>query len=777
LRTELKFQVVANDEKLAKLNKQLNNYQKESKQSVVASQKLDNGMMGMIKTVGGLAAAYISFNVILNQTKEIVSTGLQFEALEQKLTFATGTIEKGGEAMQFIREESDRLGLNMLASADGFTRFAAAARGTSVEGQKVKDIFKGVSEASAVMRLSADETRGAFRAIEQIMSKGKVQAEELRGQLGERLPGAFQMAARAMNVTTAELNKMLEMGEVVSDEFLPAFGKELRKTFASDAVKAAESAQAAFNRFDNSILELKNTIAESGVVDFLADITRGATGFLNSFKAIESRGIRQLESDISDTTEKLAELQTEAEKSIMPEVFNFSASRAKLLEGELQRLLATYTKLIEKQQKTGDKAGEVSVKFKPLDTKELDKMSKQISDAYAKGLDDIPKDIWQQSFESGEKAFVDTMSYSVSQAVTDGLMEGDFSGFENVLQSATSSAMSAAMQQGMAAAGPGALVGIGIGAAVLGSMMGGGSGQGTKALIRALEDNEAAVRENTDKRVLEILDPEAAAALARTERAEKEAGLIATIESLNKQITEASRPLSTFAGSGERAGTAIMLKLATTALAQAQLDLANIQGDIAVTAAQDLVNVRQDETRAIEDQVTALNNMINTIQGTISMQDNFVVSQMKYVQSGGENLAFLEDELATKDALADATREAINLAGTGATPEMIAALARQEQDVVSVAGLLSQRATEVGGSSEEATRLHQLSIDTVEENMQQSITIEEFMLSESRTQTSLLESIDGKLTTLNASIEALPESNAIELTRSGGWSNEWSFTS
>ena len=59
------------------------------------------------------------------------------------------------------------------------------------------------------MHLSAYESEGAFKALEQMLSKGKVSAEELRGQLGERIPGAFQIAARAMGMTTSELDKFM----------------------------------------------------------------------------------------------------------------------------------------------------------------------------------------------------------------------------------------------------------------------------------------------------------------------------------------------------------------------------------------------------------------------------------------------------------------------------------------------------------------------------------------------------------------------------------------
>ena len=72
-----------------------------------------------------------------------------------------------------------------------------------MEGENTRKIFVSLSEAGTALGLSNEDLNGSLYAISQMMSKGKVQAEELRGQLGERLPGAFNMAAEALGVTTA----------------------------------------------------------------------------------------------------------------------------------------------------------------------------------------------------------------------------------------------------------------------------------------------------------------------------------------------------------------------------------------------------------------------------------------------------------------------------------------------------------------------------------------------------------------------------------------------
>ena len=84
---------------------------------------------------------------------------------------------------------------------------------------------------------------GAFIALGQMISKGKVQAEELRGQLGERLPGAFQLAAKAMGMTTAALDKFMADGKLTAEELLPKLAKVLKDEYGAAAEEAAKGMQ------------------------------------------------------------------------------------------------------------------------------------------------------------------------------------------------------------------------------------------------------------------------------------------------------------------------------------------------------------------------------------------------------------------------------------------------------------------------------------------------------------------------------------------------------
>lgn len=199
------------------------------------------------------AAAMKAFNV----ASESVRLARDFESLENSINFASGSAREGARNMKFLRDQTKRLGLPLMESTEGFKTLAASMMGSSLEGDPTREIFEGVSVAATAMGLSAEDAKGTFLALGQIMGKGKVQAEELRGQIGERIPGAFNIAAKAMGTTQAGLNKMMEQGELVATEFLPKFAAELKNTFQGALPKAMESSRAQLNRFNNMWLDLK----------------------------------------------------------------------------------------------------------------------------------------------------------------------------------------------------------------------------------------------------------------------------------------------------------------------------------------------------------------------------------------------------------------------------------------------------------------------------------------------------------------------------------------
>ncbi|HUH35133.1 MAG TPA: tape measure protein [Moheibacter sp.] len=212
------------------------------------------------KTAAIAVTAALSVGAVVSFGQELTGLTAKFEGYKNAVDFASGA--ESSKNFEFLHQTIDDLSLPMESAYKGFQMLTGSLKGTALEGQATRDIFEAVGVASTVMNLSADQSEGAFLALSQMASKGKVQAEELRGQLGERIPGALNIAAKAMGVSQQEFNKMLDSGQVYANDFLPKFAKELKGTFEDGLPKAMQSMQAAINRYDNGLINFKMRLGE-----------------------------------------------------------------------------------------------------------------------------------------------------------------------------------------------------------------------------------------------------------------------------------------------------------------------------------------------------------------------------------------------------------------------------------------------------------------------------------------------------------------------------------
>ena len=127
---------------------------------------------------GSFAAigAALSVGAFVQLGREAVETAVRVRRIEQAMKAASGSAAEANKNLQFATETADRLGLVALDVQEGLTGITAAARGTSLEGDQVREIFEAVTRAGVTFGASAEQVSGALTAVEQIISKGKVSA-------------------------------------------------------------------------------------------------------------------------------------------------------------------------------------------------------------------------------------------------------------------------------------------------------------------------------------------------------------------------------------------------------------------------------------------------------------------------------------------------------------------------------------------------------------------------------------------------------------------------
>lgn len=211
--------------------------------------RIFTSLTGSASILGGTITAMAALG------KEAYTLSNAFFAAENGLKAITGSGEAAKESMEFVRSEADRLGQDVLTLSKSYTRLAAAGSKSALTTQQVRDVFSSLSETATILQFDAQKTEGSFRALTQMLSKGKVQAEELRGQLGEHLPGAFEIAAEAMGVTTAQLDDMLKKGKVSAVELLTNLPEALRKAYGEGLPGALARSSVQIGRMKNELKE------------------------------------------------------------------------------------------------------------------------------------------------------------------------------------------------------------------------------------------------------------------------------------------------------------------------------------------------------------------------------------------------------------------------------------------------------------------------------------------------------------------------------------------
>lgn len=227
---------------------------KEAEKAVRDGSKNINKTLGSLK--GALAGVFVGFGGA-QLAKDFLAASIEMDRMSKALAASTGGMTQGASATKFLRMESERLGLVFQSQIKDYSQLAASSIGTQLEGQKTRDVWTSLAQAATALQLSAADTTGVIWALRDMMSKGSVQSEELKRQLGNRLPGAFQIASDAMGVTTKQLIKMMETGKLMTDDFLPKFAMELDKRFGSAWKNASKSMQAETNRMLNAWFEFR----------------------------------------------------------------------------------------------------------------------------------------------------------------------------------------------------------------------------------------------------------------------------------------------------------------------------------------------------------------------------------------------------------------------------------------------------------------------------------------------------------------------------------------
>jgi tape measure domain-containing protein len=236
---------------------------------------------GALQAASPGAVLGASIGAVVSQTRQALGATAEYAASldKQRIALAglTRNYKEYESAIAQVESLSKQFAIPQEIITRQFTKLAASVIGAGGTLEDTEKTFKGVAAGIRGTGGSLQDLESALVATSQVFSKGKVSAEELRQQIGERLPGAFTLFAQSLNMTPAQLDKALEDGKVSLQDF-EKFAELLFARFGKSAEAIVNSPAAAGDRLQTSLSKLSENIGK-----LLAPI---GAAFQNTFAAI-----------------------------------------------------------------------------------------------------------------------------------------------------------------------------------------------------------------------------------------------------------------------------------------------------------------------------------------------------------------------------------------------------------------------------------------------------------------------------------------------------------
>ncbi|NDC95199.1 hypothetical protein EB118_09865 [bacterium] len=272
-----------------------------SQERMRAEQNVARPLQGITSYV----AAAFAIGSIVNFTKELVQLIAQLEIVQSRFNFIYNGQEEGEKGFLRLSERIRTLGLDYQSTIEQFSSFSIAAQQANFTVLQTEDMFVRFASSLRAVGASNLQVQRSFYALQQMMSKGVVAAEELRRQMGESLPGAASLMYQAYKKlhpesvqTERDFMKLQEQGKILSREVLPEFINMLEKTFAPALESKMNSLTATIERTEQAWLDFKFTLLDvQPIKNALNTITEKLRDFTNVSKA---RNLTAAEKDAYD---------------------------------------------------------------------------------------------------------------------------------------------------------------------------------------------------------------------------------------------------------------------------------------------------------------------------------------------------------------------------------------------------------------------------------------------------------------------------------------------
>lgn len=286
---------------------QFNKVAQSTSKFAQAIQNMSGAVGKLIGAIGGFIALRQIFQMVEGFISKMIEVNRVFTGFIASMSIIRGSVDGATKEYKFLLDMSNKLGVSVETSISQYHRLAAALKNVDKDGELARNIFSGISQAAVVLHSRGRDVTLIFEAVQQMASKGKLSLEELQRQLGNTLPGAMGIAARAMmkseefvkaGVKTAAeseqmLRKGIQKGTINVYEFLARLANQLKTEYGAGVKYASDQFTANFNRMKNSVFEFYRMVGSSNAMQGLTELIREITALFNDSQGQGAAGLGQ----------------------------------------------------------------------------------------------------------------------------------------------------------------------------------------------------------------------------------------------------------------------------------------------------------------------------------------------------------------------------------------------------------------------------------------------------------------------------------------------------
>ena len=235
-------------DQLSKIQTQLGVMATKSAETTNAVKKGFEGIGDSAKHLRNIIIEAFAFEKIIELGKQIFEVTSKFEGFENRIKFSSIGAKDFATNMEYLNETAKNLHLPKEELMNSFSEMQAGLVGTGIEGEKLRNLFTGISSAAATLHLPQDQLARAMYDIKEIGEIGL--NKRIERSLTVALPGIGNLVKQKFGKSMDELQKEGISGA----EFLTKLGPALTENYGSGIKNFGNSSQGQLNDAKNNIV-------------------------------------------------------------------------------------------------------------------------------------------------------------------------------------------------------------------------------------------------------------------------------------------------------------------------------------------------------------------------------------------------------------------------------------------------------------------------------------------------------------------------------------------